>query len=133
MRVQRPVPDAVQEVLAARRDAVHRRAAEVDGGGLRHAQFEPGDLAPCERLVEPLRRPEDRVALRHARGLRPAGGPGGPRGVAGLAGLGELGDRGDQARAASRAASPAVSRRSVSPRGDSTKPASRSACPAGDV
>ena len=63
--VQRVVADAVQQVLAARDDLVHGRAAQVDRRRLRHAQLEAGDLGARERLVEPLRRAEDGVALRH--------------------------------------------------------------------
>ena len=48
---RRPVADAVQQVLAARDDAVHGHAAQVDRRRLRHAQLEAGDLGAGEHVV----------------------------------------------------------------------------------
>ena len=67
VRVQRPVADAMKQVLPARHHAVHGLAGEVDRRDLRHAQLEPRHDGAGERVVESMRRAVDGVALRHAR------------------------------------------------------------------
>ena len=63
MRVQGVLADPVEQVLAARDNAVHHPTAQVDGRRLRHAQLEAGHLGARQHLVQAARRPEDRVTL----------------------------------------------------------------------
>ena len=66
VRVQRPPPDAREEVLAARQHPVDLFTGEVRGSQLRHAQIETGHRVARERRVQHPRRTKHGVTLRHA-------------------------------------------------------------------